>query len=84
VSKTATDRATQAAIITHLDNTPLPSMGDPAMQWTFILSEPEINAIHAAMGFVKAACASAGMPNYWKHYGPTLETLSKRLAEETE
>ena len=72
------------AVIKHLDNMPLPTLGDPAMRWTFILTEPEINAIHATMGFVRSACASAGMKNYWAHYGPTLEALSERLMKDTE
>jgi hypothetical protein len=48
------------------------------------LTEPEINAIHAAVAFVGSACKEAGFSNYWLHYGSTLEGLSERLAEARE
>lgn len=67
--------------IEHIDKTPLPPIGDPNKTYPIVLTEPEINAIHSAMGFVRSACATAPFPNYWKHYGPTLENLSNRLAE---
>jgi hypothetical protein len=64
----------------------LPPIGDDAKTYPVVLTEPEINTIHAACGFIRAACAASfGAPKklskFWKHYGPTLEALSERLKE---
>lgn len=64
----------------HMNAMPLPPLGDAAKQYHVDLTEPEINAIHAAAAFIESCCAAAGMTNYWEHYGPTLEGLSQRLA----
>ena len=48
------------------------------------LSLIEVNTIHAALGFVRSACAISGMTKYWNHYGPIFEALSDRLVQETE
>lgn len=58
-----------------------PSIGDPAKRYAVELTEPEINAIHAAFGFIKGASEWDGLKRYWEHYGPTLEALSDRLGE---
>jgi len=62
---------------------PLPTLGDPAKKFDVILTEPEINAIHGAFGFIKGACRDTPIPisvAFWDHYGPVLEALSNRLA----
>jgi hypothetical protein len=59
----------------------LPPIGDDTKTYPVVLTEPEINTIHAACGFIRAACAASGMSKFWKHYGPMLEALSERLAE---
>ncbi len=62
---------------------PFPTLGDPAKLYPVELTEPEINAIHAGMGFIRAVCADWPdelAARYWKHYGPTLQGLSDRLA----
>lgn len=59
----------------------LPALGDPGKLYPVSLTEPEINAIGAAVGFMREACK--GFPilkPFWQHYGDTLETLSERLA----
>ena len=66
---------------------PFPTLGDPNENWHLWFSEPEINAIHACVAFVRAACENWPTPlgkRYWGHYGPTLEALTKRLSESTE
>jgi hypothetical protein len=62
---------------------PFPTLGDSAKLYAVQLTEPEINAIHAGTAFIKAVCADWPgelSARYWKHYGPTLEALSGRLA----
>ena len=62
---------------------PFPTLGDKARTFAVELTEPEINAIHAAVAFVGAACKDwpTGLgARYWSHYGPTLDHLSERLA----
>jgi hypothetical protein len=59
----------------------LPSLGSSAKTYPVTLTEPEINTIHACFGFMRSCCAAAGFKNYWDHYGPTLEALSKRLQQ---
>jgi hypothetical protein len=56
-----------------------PSLGDASKRYKVELSEPEINAVHAAFGFVQGASKWAGFTAWWEHYGPTLEALSTRL-----
>ena len=63
----------------------LPSLGDPAKVFTVVLTEPEINAIHAALGYCRSNCLQfttlePSILKWWNHYGPTLEGLSDRLA----
>jgi hypothetical protein len=61
---------------------PFPTLGDPSRTWDVALTEPEINAIHSAMGFIRSACKdwpSLIGKYYWNHYGPTLQALSDRL-----
>jgi hypothetical protein len=72
-----TDRAKRYAAIQALA---LPPLGDSSKRYPVELTEPEINAIHAAVAFVGSACKEAGFTKYWEHYGPTLEALSERLA----
>jgi hypothetical protein len=62
---------------------PFPTLGDPAKVYPVELTEPEINAIHAGAAFIRAVCADWPdelAARYWKHYGPTLQGLSERLA----
>jgi hypothetical protein len=58
-----------------------PPIGDDRKRYPVTLTEPEINAIHAAYGFMKAACKAARFQRFWDNYGPTLEALSERLIE---
>ena len=71
-------------VIEHIDNIPFPTLGNKNTKYDVKLTEPEVHAIHAAMGFVRSACREAPFPKFWNHYGPTLEALSQRLFEETE
>ena len=69
------------------DKVPMPSLGDESLTWSIAATEPEINAIHAVVAFAEAACQTAPIPlcaAWWAHYGPTLEALSARLADQTE
>lgn len=62
---------------------PFPTLGDSRKRYPVELTEPEINAIHAGAAFIKAVCADWPdelAARYWKHYGPTLQGLSERLA----
>jgi hypothetical protein len=61
-----------------LDAMAFPTLGDSAKKYAVMLTEPEINTIHAACGFMRSA--TAGFKRYWEHYGPTFEELSKRLS----
>ncbi len=63
-----------------------PDLGDPSLSWPALLTEPEINTIHACLGFLQEACKVQVpiLQAWWKHYGPTLDQLSKRIAAETE
>ncbi len=64
----------------------MPDLGDSALAWPALLTEPEINTIHACCGFMEGTC-KAPVPilqAWWKYYGPTLDQLSKRIAAETE
>ena len=56
-----------------------PPLGDPDKRYQVELSEPEINAIHAAFGFLQSAAAYAGFERFCAHYAPTMEALSERL-----
>ncbi len=58
---------------------PLPSMGDPRKTYPVLLTEPEVNAIHAAFGFMQSAGRYVGFARYAEHYGPTMKALSERL-----
>ncbi len=59
----------------------LPELGDETKLYPVQLTEPEINAIHAAVAFVDAACKGWKIgEQFWTHYGPTLSTLSDQLA----
>lgn len=79
-----------AAFGSGFANVPVPQMpplGDESSTWSVVMTEPEINAAHAAVGFLRAACHAAPIPicaAWWDHYGPTLEALSDRLAAQTE
>lgn len=63
-------------------------LGDPNKMYSVQLTEPEINSIYAATAFVESECSHlvrlAGGPPliavWWNHYGPTLDSLSKRLS----
>ena len=78
------DKQQRDAVIEHIDKVPLPTLGNKNTRYDVKLTEPEVNAIHVAMSFVRSACREAPFPNFWKHYGPTLEALSRRLYKETE
>lgn len=69
-------RKRQADDLNRLD---MPSLGDASKVYQITLTEPEINAIHAALGFIRSACAAAGLKRFWGHYGGTIEELSERL-----
>ena len=58
---------------------PFPTLGDVNKTYVVRLTEPEINAIHAAHGFIKAAGVAPVLKRFAEHYGPTLEHLSKKL-----
>lgn len=57
----------------------LPPLGDPAKRYWVELTEPEINAIHAAFGFLAGAGVSAPFAGLADHYAPTMRALSERL-----
>lgn len=58
----------------------LPPLGDPGKLYPVSLTEPEVNSIYAAVGFMREACKGlAFLKPFWEHYGPTLELLSARL-----
>lgn len=64
----------------------LPALGDSAKVYPVTLTEPEINAIHAAFGYLRSNCIEMSkiepsIMKWWNHYGPTLEALSERLGE---
>lgn len=71
-----------------------PPLGDPQKTYEVTLTEPEINAIHAFSGHVRGYLNEVqhitkdgrGLSpenqivlKWFSHYGPTLESLSKRL-----
>jgi hypothetical protein len=61
-----------------------PPLGTESKTFPATLTEPQINAIHAAVGFLRAEMAelekASGMEvSWWQHYGPTLERLSEDL-----
>jgi hypothetical protein len=62
-----------------IDSGPLPDLGNPQKRYQVELTEPEINAIHAAFGFMQSAAAYAGFKRFCSHYGPTMKALSERL-----
>ena len=64
----------------HVDG-PFPTLGDSQKRYKVELTEPEINAIHGAFGFMRGACQWVGFKRFWEHYGPTLQALSDRLGE---
>jgi hypothetical protein len=73
----------------RLNAQPLPDLGDPRTFFRVEMSEPEINAIYAAVAFVESECAAlvklAGgdiESRFWRHYGPTLNALSARLSRD--
>jgi hypothetical protein len=73
----------------RLNTMMLPTLGDPSKVYVAKLTEPEINAIYAAVSFVQTECATlvklAGgetQSRFWNHYGPTLSALSYRLSTE--
>jgi hypothetical protein len=68
----------QQAIV-EARNGKFPSLGDSRKRYAVTLTEPEINAIHAASGFIKSAGAASEVGPFTAHYGPTLERLSERL-----
>lgn len=57
----------------------LPSLGDEQKRYPTLLSQRDINAIHAAFGFMLASSRYTGFQNFWAHYGPTMQQLSERL-----
>jgi hypothetical protein len=69
----------------------LPSIGDSRKVYPIMLTEPEINSIHAVFGYVDSQIRTLrGLPpneftryteDWWNHYGPTLIGLSARLRE---
>jgi hypothetical protein len=54
-------------------------LGDANKLYSVILSEPEINAIHAAFGFMQGAAGVPLFAAFCAHYGPTMKRLSERL-----
>ena len=68
-------------ITAHMNNLPLPPLGDATKNYTVTLSEPEINAIHASAGFFRAVCLARGLSKFWGHYSSTLEGLSEKLVQ---
>jgi hypothetical protein len=67
------------ANVYDIDLSKVAPLGDPRKTYNVTLTEPEINAIHAAFGFMQSASAYAGFSKFCNHYGPTMEALSKRL-----
>ncbi len=67
--------------IEALDSGVFPTLGDARKRYTVELTEPEINAIHAAFGFMKEGCRFSQFHRFWAHYGPTMTHLSERLQE---
>src|SRR5260370_13137992 len=68
----------------------LPALGDSSKIYPVMLTEPEIKTIYAARGYIHQNCLeiAAATPHlkqiamkFWDHYGPTLKTLSDRLAQ---
>lgn len=57
----------------------LAPLGDENKTYELVLTEPEINAIHAAFGFLQGAAASPIFRQFCEHYGPTMKRLSERL-----
>ena len=55
-----------------LEKLDLPPVGSTDKLYNVDLTEAEINTIHSVLGFVRSACAAAGIIKYWKHYGPKL------------
>ena len=70
---------------------PLPPIGDVRKTYAVELTEPEINMIHAVLGFCDGQIRTlAHFPQndftqyvrlWWSHYGPTLWALSARLRQ---
>ena len=57
----------------------LPDLGDPNTGTTIILADPEINTLSASLAFVRSACIAPQFEFFWKHYGPTIEKLLRRM-----
>lgn len=73
------------ALIT-LNAFPMEPLGNPRKVFVTKLTEPEINAIYAAVAFTDNNCstlvrlAGGDIPSaFWEHYGPTLNALVDRL-----
>jgi len=69
----------QAKLEKALTDLKMPMLGDSSRTFNVVLTEPEINAIHAAYGFIQGAGKVPIAKRFWDHYGPTMEALSKRL-----
>jgi hypothetical protein len=75
----------------------MPRLGDPAKVYTVQLTEPEINSLYAAIGWLRGQTratemmVASGMPgadaaarllvSWWNNYGPTLEALDEKLKQ---
>lgn len=57
----------------------LAPLGDEKKTYDVVLTEPEINAIHAAFGFMQGAALSPIFAQFCNHYGPVMKSLSERL-----
>lgn len=63
--------------------TDYPDLGDARKIYAVTLTEPEINALFAATGFMRGACNNLrkppGFPGLWRHYGATLDEIDRKL-----
>jgi hypothetical protein len=67
---------------------PLPPLGDHRKRYTIELTEPEVNAIHRAFGFMSAIFEDKTFTSspqgkviqaFWDQTGPVVKALSLRL-----
>ena len=80
---------TPRAALERLNTLPLSDLGDARKSFMVEMTEPEINAVYAAVAFVESECAmlvklaGGGLESrFWQHYGPTLTALSDRLSRD--
>lgn len=55
-----------------------PNLGNCRLKTAIVLTQPELFAIAAAIGFTETV-AKRSTPNFWDHYGPNLLSAEKRL-----